>query len=59
MLEAVLPDVLVKGQDYGIDEVVGRDLVESGGGRVVLVPLLPGKSTTALLDRIARRRPTR
>ncbi|MGH8155207.1 MAG: hypothetical protein ACREP0_08235, partial [Rhodanobacteraceae bacterium] len=59
LLEAVRPDVLVKGQDYAIDAVVGRDLVESGGGRVVLVPLLPGKSTTALLDRIARRRPTR
>ncbi len=59
LLEAVRPDVLVKGQDYGIDEVVGRDLVESGGGRVVLVPLLPGKSTTALLDRIASHRPTR
>lgn len=58
-LSAVRPDVLVKGQDYRIDEVVGRELVESGGGRVVLVPLLPGKSTTALLDQIARRRPIR
>ena len=53
---AVSPDVLVKGQDYRIGEVVGRELVESRGGSVVLVPLVPDKSTTALIDRIAARR---
>jgi len=55
VLQAIRPDILVKGQDYRVDQVVGRDLVESAGGRVVLVPLLPGKSTTALIDRIANR----
>lgn len=55
VLQSIRPDVLVKGQDYNIDQVVGRDLVESAGGRVVLVPLLPERSTTALLERITRR----
>lgn len=52
LLQAVRPDVLVKGQDYRAEQVVGRDLVESSGGCVVLVPLVPGKSTTALIDQI-------
>ncbi|MGA9335059.1 MAG: D-glycero-beta-D-manno-heptose 1-phosphate adenylyltransferase [Rudaea sp.] len=54
-LQAIRPDVLVKGQDYDIAQVIGRDVVESTGGRVVLVPLLPEKSTTALIDRMANR----
>lgn len=58
-LQAVRPDVLVKGQDYSVAQVVGRDLVEADGGSVVLVPLLPEKSTTALIDRIANRSVTR
>lgn len=52
VLQAVRPDILVKGRDYRIEQVVGRDLVESTGGSVILVPLLPGKSTTALIERI-------
>lgn len=55
ILQAIRPDVLVKGQDYQIEQVVGRDLVESTGGRVVLVSLLPEKSTTALIERIVNR----
>ena len=53
-LRAVRPDVLVKGQDYGIDKVVGRELVEADGGRVALVPLLSEKSTSAIVERIRR-----
>jgi D-beta-D-heptose 7-phosphate kinase/D-beta-D-heptose 1-phosphate adenosyltransferase len=53
-LQAAPPDVLVKGQDYRKEQVVGREVVEGAGGRVELVPLLPNKSTTALLDRIKR-----
>lgn len=52
---AVRPDILVKGQDYTIEQVVGRDVVESGGGRIALVPLLPERSTSALIDRITGR----
>lgn len=58
VLQAIRPDILVKGGDYRVEQVVGRELVESTGGRVALVPLLPGKSTTALIDRIANRGPT-
>jgi D-beta-D-heptose 7-phosphate kinase/D-beta-D-heptose 1-phosphate adenosyltransferase len=51
-IQRVRPQVLVKGADYRIDEVVGREFVEAGGGRVALVPLVPDKSTTALVQRI-------
>jgi len=46
------PDVLVKGADWGADRIVGRDIVEGRGGRVVRIPLAPGYSTTAILARI-------
>ena len=49
VIEAVRPDVLVKGADYAIDEVVGREVVARNGGRVELIALLPGVSTTALV----------
>ncbi|MFO7949368.1 MAG: adenylyltransferase/cytidyltransferase family protein [Candidatus Fermentibacteraceae bacterium] len=52
LIELLQPDVLVKGGDYAPGEVVGRDTVEACGGRVVVVPLLPGYSTTGLLERI-------
>jgi D-beta-D-heptose 7-phosphate kinase / D-beta-D-heptose 1-phosphate adenosyltransferase len=51
-IEAVRPHILVKGADYKVEDVVGREVVEAYGGRVALVPLLPQKSTTALVDRI-------
>jgi rfaE bifunctional protein nucleotidyltransferase chain/domain len=46
------PDVLVKGADYPRERIVGGDIVESRGGRVVRVPILPGQSTTQLLERV-------
>jgi D-beta-D-heptose 7-phosphate kinase/D-beta-D-heptose 1-phosphate adenosyltransferase len=54
ILKELKPDILVKGQDYQLHEVVGRELVESLGGRVELVPLLPEHSTSALIERIRR-----
>ncbi|MCP9446531.1 MAG: D-glycero-beta-D-manno-heptose 1-phosphate adenylyltransferase [Nitrospira sp.] len=48
----VLPDVLVKGGDWSIDKIVGREIVEARGGVVQTIPLVPGVSTTALLRRI-------
>ena len=54
LIDALQPDVVVKGGDYTPDQVVGRDTVEARGGRVVIVPLLAGRSTTDLLDRAAR-----
>ncbi|MFH1220166.1 MAG: D-glycero-beta-D-manno-heptose 1-phosphate adenylyltransferase [Candidatus Eisenbacteria bacterium] len=49
------PDVLVKGADYGMDEIVGRSEVEEAGGIVVRIPLYGGLSTENLLKEIARR----
>lgn len=57
LVRAVDPDVLVKGEDWRTKGVVGRDWVESRGGRVVLARLVPGRSTSALLSRIRGLRP--
>jgi D-beta-D-heptose 7-phosphate kinase/D-beta-D-heptose 1-phosphate adenosyltransferase len=54
-IESLRPDVLVKGADYRLEQVVGRETVEAHGGRVALVPLLPQRSTTDLLERIRGR----
>ncbi len=51
LIEALKPDVLVKGADYEKDRVVGADLVESWGGRVEIAPLLKGRSTTSAIER--------
>lgn len=51
IIRCVRPDTLVMGQDYRLDEVIGRDIVEAAGGRVVLAPLLSNYSTTSLLTR--------
>jgi len=52
LVEALVPDVLVKGADWALDEVVGREVVEAAGGRVVLIPLVEGMSTSSLVRRI-------
>lgn len=52
LIRHLRPDVLVKGGDYALDTVVGRDDVESWGGRVVIVPLRPGQSTTSIIDKL-------
>lgn len=52
LIRAIQPDVLAKGGDYAPEGVVGRDIVESRGGRLVLIPFLPGHSTTAIAERI-------
>jgi D-beta-D-heptose 7-phosphate kinase/D-beta-D-heptose 1-phosphate adenosyltransferase len=49
-IRALRPDVLAKGGDWALDEIVGRDDVESWGGRVARLPLLEGVSTTAMLE---------
>jgi D-beta-D-heptose 7-phosphate kinase/D-beta-D-heptose 1-phosphate adenosyltransferase len=55
LIEALGPDVLVKGGDYRPDEVVGREVVEARGGQLVLVPLVEGHSTTNLARRLDER----
>ena len=54
IISAVQPDVLVKGADWGPDNIVGRDVVEARGGRVVRVQLSEGLSTTDLIGRVRR-----
>lgn len=53
-LEALVPDVLVKGADWGPGAIVGRDVVEAAGGRVVRIELVAGRSTTGLVERARR-----
>lgn len=52
IITALQPDVLVKGADWAEDAIVGRDVVEARGGKVVRVPIAPGYSTTALIAKI-------
>jgi D-beta-D-heptose 7-phosphate kinase / D-beta-D-heptose 1-phosphate adenosyltransferase len=59
LISRVKPAVLVKGADYRRDEVVGRELVEANGGDVILVDLVPGHSTTAMVERAKPKEPVR
>ena len=54
LIVALLPDVLVKGGDYRKEDIVGGAEVEAAGGEVVVAPLVPGRSTTAILQRAAQ-----
>ena len=51
MIAAILPDILVKGEDWA-HYVSGREIVEANGGKVVLAPLVPSKSTTATIEKM-------
>jgi len=52
IIRLVQPDILVKGADWPADQIVGRDTVEARGGRVVLIPVEQGYSTTAIVEKI-------
>ena len=52
IVRALQPDILVKGADWPADRIVGRDTVEARGGRVVLVPVEAGHSTTTIVERV-------
>lgn len=52
LIAALLPDVLVKGGDYSRETIVGAAEVEAAGGRVVVAPLVPGRSTTTIIERM-------
>lgn len=51
LIAALLPDVLIKGGDYTVETIVGAEEVIAAGGRVVVAPIVPGRSTTAILQR--------
>ncbi len=52
LIGALLPDILVKGGDYAMDQIVGREAVEGAGGEVKVIPFIQGRSTTDLLQQI-------
>ena len=52
LIKTLLPDVLVKGGDYQLDEIHGREEVEAAGGEVISLPFVPGASTSSLIERI-------
>jgi D-beta-D-heptose 7-phosphate kinase/D-beta-D-heptose 1-phosphate adenosyltransferase len=55
LIGQLLPDVLVKGGDYQVDEIHGREEVEAAGGRVIALPFVPGASTTSLVERMKQK----
>ena len=52
LIRALTPDILVKGGDYSVDEVVGREVVEAAGGRVELIQFVDGRSTSRIIEKI-------
>jgi D-beta-D-heptose 7-phosphate kinase/D-beta-D-heptose 1-phosphate adenosyltransferase len=55
LIASLLPDVLVKGGDYQLHEIHGREEVEAAGGRVVSLPFVDGASTTSIIERMRKR----
>ena len=55
LIAKLLPDVLVKGGDYQLDEIHGREEVEAAGGKVISLPFVDGASTTALIERMRKK----
>lgn len=54
LITAILPDVLTKGGDYNPDTIVGADVVRVGGGKVVVIKYVEGKSTTLIIDKLKK-----
>ena len=52
LITTLQPDVLVKGGDWPVERIVGREIVEARGGIVKTIPLVPGMSTTSLIQQI-------
>jgi D-glycero-beta-D-manno-heptose 1-phosphate adenylyltransferase len=55
LISQLLPDVLVKGGDYQLDQIHGREEVEAAGGRVISLPFVDGASTTTLIERMKKK----
>jgi len=55
LIEFVLPDILVKGADWNVENVVGRDVVEKNGGKVLTIPFIKGRSTTGVVEKVIER----
>jgi len=59
LIREIMPDILVKGGDWKVDEIIGADIVEANGGRVVSLPILDGFSSTAIIEKIPRQEETK
>jgi D-beta-D-heptose 7-phosphate kinase/D-beta-D-heptose 1-phosphate adenosyltransferase len=57
IISALLPDILVKGGDWGVSEIIGREEVEAAGGKVMSLPFVEGVSTSEIIRRILRTQP--
>jgi rfaE bifunctional protein nucleotidyltransferase chain/domain len=55
LIKAIVPNILVKGGDWPIDQILGRDTVEAAGGKVLSLPFVEGRSTTSIVDSIVKR----
>ena len=55
VIKELQPDVLVKGGDWPVEKIIGRDVVEARGGRVVNVPFVEGQSTTGIIEKILQK----
>jgi rfaE bifunctional protein nucleotidyltransferase chain/domain len=55
LIEFIIPDILVKGADWSIENVVGREVVEKHGGKVLTIPILEGRSTTGVVETVIER----
>jgi len=54
LIQELIPDILVKGGDYQIDDIVGRETVEANGGKVVTIDLVNGQSTTSIIEKMVK-----
>lgn len=55
LISAIVPDILVKGADWKVETIVGKDVVEKAGGKVMTIDFVPDRSTTSIIDRILER----
>jgi D-beta-D-heptose 7-phosphate kinase/D-beta-D-heptose 1-phosphate adenosyltransferase len=55
LISTIVPDILVKGADWNINEIVGKDVVEKSGGKVMIIDFIPDRSTTSIIDLIIER----
>lgn len=55
VISELLPDVLVKGGDWPVEKIIGRNVVEARGGRVVTIPFVDGASTTGIIEKIVKK----
>lgn len=56
LLKKVKPDFLIKGGDYSLDQIVGREIIEENGGKILTIPFISGKSSTNIIEEIKKKK---